>query len=54
MCTTITHGDLVTVHHEMGHIGYFMEYKNLPYVYREASNPGKNSRDLCTDQVIPI
>jgi hypothetical protein len=40
MCTTITHSDLVTVHHEMGHIEYFMEYKHLPFVYREASNPG--------------
>lgn len=41
MCTTITHSDLVTVHHEMGHIEYFMEYKHLPYVYREAANPGE-------------
>ena len=42
MCTTITHSDLVTVHHEMGHIAYFMEYKNQPFVYREAANPGTN------------
>ena len=41
MCTTITHSDLVTVHHEMGHIEYFMEYKDQPFVYREAANPGK-------------
>ncbi len=41
MCTTITHSDLVTVHHEMGHIAYFMEYKHLPFVYREAANPGE-------------
>jgi len=40
MCTAITHSDLVTVHHEMGHIEYFMEYKHLPFVYREAANPG--------------
>ena len=25
----------------MGHIEYFMEYKHLPYVYREAANPGE-------------
>ena len=40
MCTTITHADLVTVHHEMGHIVYFMEYSHQPWVYREAANPG--------------
>jgi hypothetical protein len=41
MCTSITHQHLVIVHHEMGHIQYFMEYKHLPYVYRESANPGK-------------
>ena len=40
MCTAITHADLVTIHHEMGHIEYFMEYKEQPFVYREAANPG--------------
>jgi peptidyl-dipeptidase A len=40
MCTAITHADLVTVHHEMGHIVYFMEYSKQPFVYREAANPG--------------
>ena len=40
MCTTITHADLITAHHEMGHIEYFMEYKDLPFVFREAANPG--------------
>ena len=47
MCTTVTHSDLVTVHHEMGHIAYFMEYKNLPFVYREAANPGKTLMVTC-------
>lgn len=40
MCTTISHADLVTVHHEMGHIVYFMQYSDQPYIYREAANPG--------------
>ena len=40
MCTTVTHADLVTIHHEMGHIEYFMEYKKQPFVFREAANPG--------------
>ena len=39
MCTTITHADLVTVHHEMGHIVYFMQYNNQPFVYRFDDHP---------------
>ena len=46
MCTTITHADLVTVHHEMGHIVYFMQYSSQPAVYRWwlarlPGNPGR-------------
>ena len=40
MCTKIDHEDLVTVHHEMGHIQYFMEYEHQPFVYRNGGNPG--------------
>ena len=40
MCTEVTHEDLVTVHHEMGHIQYFMEYAHQPYMYRNGGNPG--------------
>lgn len=32
--------DLITVHHEMGHIQYFMNYADQPVVYREGANPG--------------
>ena len=31
---------LITVHHEMGHIEYFMQYANQPVVFREGANPG--------------
>lgn len=27
-------------HHEMGHIQYFMQYKDLPMAFREGANPG--------------
>ena len=27
-------------HHEMGHIQYFMQYKDLPVTFREGANPG--------------
>lgn len=39
-CTRITMEDFITVHHEMGHIEYFLQYKNQPLVYREGANSG--------------
>ena len=36
----ITHNHLVTLHHELGHIQYYLQYWNLPYVYRTGANPG--------------
>ncbi|XP_036611538.1 angiotensin-converting enzyme-like [Trichosurus vulpecula] len=39
-CTKVDMEDLMTVFHEMGHIQYFMQYKNLPLVLREGANPG--------------
>ncbi|XP_062936388.1 angiotensin-converting enzyme [Cynocephalus volans] len=39
-CTTVNMEDLVVVHHEMGHIQYFMQYKDLPVALREGANPG--------------
>lgn len=39
-CTVITMEDLITVHHEMGHIQYFMQYARQPNVFREGANPG--------------
>jgi hypothetical protein len=32
--------ELVVVHHEMGHIQYFMQYKDLPVAFQEGANPG--------------
>ena len=40
MCTVLTSGDFQTVHHEMGHIQYFMQYKDQPIEFREGANPG--------------
>ncbi|KAM4843363.1 angiotensin-converting enzyme isoform 1-T1 [Thomomys bottae] len=39
-CTTVNMEELVVVHHEMGHIQYFMQYKDLPVAFREGANPG--------------
>ena len=41
-CTKLTQSDFITVHHEMGHIVYYMQYKNQPVIYREGANPGEN------------
>ena len=43
MCTDITMEDLITIHHEMGHIQYYLQYKNLPLVFRTGANPGASS-----------
>lgn len=39
-CTRINMEDLLTAHHEMGHIQYFLQYKNQPVMYKEGANPG--------------
>lgn len=40
MCTKITQEDFITVHHEMGHIQYFILYKDQPIAFRDGANPG--------------
>ena len=32
--------DLFVMHHEMGHIYYFMHYKDQSFQFREGANPG--------------
>ncbi|KAI2658755.1 hypothetical protein H4Q32_016885 [Labeo rohita] len=39
-CTTVTMEQLFTVHHEMGHIEYYLQYKDQPVSYRGGANPG--------------
>lgn len=41
-CTDITMDHLSTAHHEMGHIEYYLQYKNQPLVFRDGANPGTN------------
>ena len=38
MCATVKQDDLQTIHHEMGHIEYFMAYKGQPAIYRKGAN----------------
>lgn len=30
--------DLLTIHHEMGHIQYYLQYKDLPISFRGGAN----------------
>ncbi|KAL7038763.1 hypothetical protein ACKWTF_009688 [Chironomus riparius] len=39
-CTRITFESYKTVHHEMGHIEYYLQYNHLPPVFRAGANPG--------------
>ena len=54
MCTKVTHEDLVTVHHEMGHIQYFMEYAHQPYMYRNGGNPGNLRHFYSNEGSLPL
>lgn len=39
-CTRVNNQDMLTVHHEMGHIEYNMLYRHQPLVFRQAANNG--------------
>lgn len=39
-CTQITMENLVTIHHEMGHVEYYLHYNKQPMVFRGGANPG--------------
>lgn len=40
MCTKIDQEDFTVVHHEMGHIMYYLLYKDQPFLFRSGANPG--------------
>jgi len=39
-CTEVNQEHFVTVNHEMGHVQYFLQYKNNSFLYRDGANPG--------------
>ncbi len=39
-CIEPTADELVTVHHELGHVYYYLHYGHLPALYRSSANPG--------------
>jgi peptidyl-dipeptidase A len=40
MCIEPTFGELVTIHHELGHIYYYHEYYKLPVLFQQGANDG--------------
>lgn len=38
MCGHVQESIFSTVHHEMGHLAYFMAYKDQPTIYKDAAN----------------
>ncbi|PIK62066.1 putative angiotensin-converting enzyme [Apostichopus japonicus] len=38
MCTDVTMDDLLTIHHEMGHIQYYLQYVDQPISFRSGAN----------------
>ena len=40
MCTEVDMEDLYTIHHEMGHCEYYLQYDEQPVIFRSGANPG--------------
>jgi peptidyl-dipeptidase A len=40
MCTHPTEEDLITLYHEMGHVYYYLSYRQQPYTFRDGANDG--------------
>ncbi len=40
MCTKVNADDFQTVHHELGHVYYYLSYKNQPVLFQEGANGG--------------
>ncbi|XP_047038254.1 angiotensin-converting enzyme-like [Helicoverpa zea] len=38
-CTEVTMQDLVSTHHEMAHIQYYLQYSEQPQLFRDGANP---------------
>merc|ERR550525_2138706 len=39
-CTRVNQEDFITVNHEMGHVQYYLQYKDKSYFFRSGANPG--------------
>lgn len=39
-CTRVTMEDLLSTHHEMAHLQYYLQYKDHPLLFRNEAIPG--------------
>ncbi|CAG0923400.1 unnamed protein product [Notodromas monacha] len=39
-CTSVNFDDFITIHHEMGHVQYYMQYVKQSPLFRDGANPG--------------
>ncbi|MGH8308795.1 MAG: M2 family metallopeptidase, partial [Steroidobacteraceae bacterium] len=40
MCTKPTEEDLMTIYHELGHVYYYLWYRDLPYLFQDGAHDG--------------
>ncbi|CAO1336207.1 unnamed protein product [Diamesa serratosioi] len=40
MCGQINMNDLITIHHELGHVQYYLQYHEQPFIFKKGANPG--------------
>ena len=48
-CTVVSMDQLITVHHEMGHVQYYIQYKDLPLFLRKGANSGELTQALLVE-----
>lgn len=39
VCGKVNLENFINIHHELGHIQYFIQYKDLPYFLRDSASP---------------
>lgn len=54
MCTRIEMERFRIVHHEMGHVEYYLQYAHQPVVFRSGANPGDLGCDVYWDFMCDI
>jgi peptidyl-dipeptidase A len=40
MCTRVSMESFITIHHELGHVEYYLQYNKQPIPFRAGANPG--------------
>jgi hypothetical protein len=54
LCAEVNAQDFYVVHHEMGHVEYYMAYRNQPTVFQVYSPQTAVINTLQTDGLVPL